>query len=68
MDWKPVGLVLIVVGAIGLVLSLTANLLGIGSDPSNFGWLQILGTVLGVVIVAVGLWLSLRKPAPKKKK
>ena len=60
LDW-----VLLVVGtALGLV-SLTADLIGIGGYP-GFGWKQTLGTAVAIVMVAgaaLRIWRRDRGPA-----
>jgi len=67
MSIQCFGWILVVLGALGAIVSLSANPLGIGSNLKEFGWLQSLGAVLGLLAVAVGLRLTLRmKPeAPK---
>lgn len=57
---KTIGIVLLVVGVVGLFLSLLADPIGIG-NPSSFGLAQTLGTVGGIILVAVGLALTIRK-------
>ncbi len=49
-DW-----VLLVVGTVLGVVSLTADLLGIGAFP-GFGWKQVLGTVVALGLVAPTAW------------
>jgi hypothetical protein len=44
-----------------LVVSLAANPLRIGSNPLEFGWLQTVGSVLGCLAIAGGMWLSMRE-------
>jgi hypothetical protein len=60
MSWKLIGRMGVIGGAIVLVVSLAANPLGIGSNPLEFGWLQTLGSVLGCLAIAGGMWLSMR--------
>jgi hypothetical protein len=55
------GIVLIVVGIILLLLSLTADLLGVGTSPGVFGWRQIVGVAVGAIAAVAGLILALRK-------
>lgn len=55
-----IGIVLIVVGVIVLILSLVADVIGIG-NPSVFGPLQIGGAIVGAVATVVGLVLWLKK-------
>ena len=55
------GIILIVVGIILLLLSLTADLLGVGTSPGAFGWKQIVGVAAGAIAAVVGLVLALKK-------
>ncbi len=60
MSQKTLGYVLIVVGVVLIVLSVFADTLGIGSG-GGFGWKQIVGTVVGIVVALVGGWFTTRK-------
>lgn len=60
MDNKQLGIVLLVIGVIILLLSLLANFIGVGSAP-GFGYKQITGTVVGVIVAIVGYVLFSRK-------
>jgi hypothetical protein len=53
MNNKQLGIALLVIGVIILLLSLLANSIGIGGAP-GFGYKQIAGTVVGVIIAIVG--------------
>lgn len=55
MSEKTVGLVLIVLGVIVGVLSLLADVIRFGTDPTVFGELQFLGVVIGLLIVLFGV-------------
>ncbi len=60
---KITGIILFVVGLIVLIMSLAADFIAfglIGASP-GFGIRQIAGTILGVVIAAVGLVLIIKK-------
>jgi len=57
---KIVSIILCVGGVILLLLSLFADVIGIGTHP-DFGGSQILGVVVGAVAALVGLFLLLRK-------
>ena len=57
---KMAGIVLLVVGIVVLLLSLVADVLGIGSSP-GFGSYQIVGTIVGAIVTVVGLVLTLKK-------
>lgn len=57
---KTVGIVLLVVGIILLIVSLTADYIGIGGTP-GIGYKQILGAIAGAVVAVVGYVLMSRK-------
>jgi len=57
---KIAGIVVLVIGIIVLILSLLADVLGIGG-ASGFGTKQIVGTIVGAVMAAVGFFLMLKK-------
>jgi hypothetical protein len=51
----------VVVGALLALVSVFADAIGFGAPGSTFGWKQLLGTVLGVIILVAGVIL-LRQP------
>ena len=55
MSKKALGILLIVVGILGVVVSLEADAMGLGNGM-GIGWKQGLGAALAVIIVAVGAW------------
>jgi hypothetical protein len=56
--------VVIGVGLLLILIALFADLLGLGRSP-GFGWRQTLGVLVGVLVVAAGLYLWRRpKAAP----
>ena len=57
---KTAGIVLLVAGVAILALSLAADPLGIGGNPS-FGRSQIIATVVGAVVIVAGLVLRFKK-------
>ena len=60
MKWqKASGAFLLVLGIVLVVVSLLADLIGIGANP-GFGYRQIIGVVLGVIAIIRGIW-SLKK-------
>jgi hypothetical protein len=61
MKLRTAGRIVAELGVAMLVLSLAANPLRIGSNPDEFGWLQMLGAFLGAAVAAVGLWYAVRK-------
>ena len=48
-------LVVLVLGIVLALVSLFADAIGVGGEP-GFGWKQTLGLVVGVGLVALGLW------------
>lgn len=60
MDKKYTGISIIIIGAAITIISLIADVIGLGGDPSVIGWKQLLGAGVGVVIIAAGLWLTLK--------
>ena len=61
MDKKYTGISIMIIGAAIAIISLIADFIGLGNDPSVIGWKQLIGAGVGLVIVAVGLWLALKK-------
>ena len=60
MSKKTIGYILIALGVVGLVVSLAADILGIGREPGFHGT-QLLGVVLSLVIALVGFWFARKK-------
>ena len=57
MEGKKIAGIILLVAGIGLViLSLIIDLIGIGQTPV-FGWNQIVGAVVGVIVALVGIIL-----------
>jgi hypothetical protein len=63
MGKKGLSLILIVVGVIILLVSLFADQIGIGGYP-GFGFKQMIGTIIGLVIIIIGLILQRRYKTP----
>ena len=59
-DNKKIGIMLLVVGVVILVLSLVADIIGLGGVP-GFGYKQILGTIVGAIVTIAGLVLTTKK-------
>jgi hypothetical protein len=60
MSQKNLSLILVIGGFVLLVVSLLADVLGVGNRP-GFGWKQFSGTTVGVASGLVGLWMLFRK-------
>lgn len=56
-DPRPIGILLLVAGAVGTAVSALADPLGIG-EGNVFGWLQITGVVIGAVVTLLGLAIA----------
>ena len=48
-------LIALVLGIVLGIVSLFADSLGLGASP-GFGWKQTLGLVIGLALIALGLW------------
>jgi len=57
---KTIGIALLAVGVIVLFVSLGADVVGLG-EAGAFGYKQIIGTVVGVIVAVVGFVLYSRK-------
>lgn len=60
MRKSTVGWVMVVAGIAMLIISLAADYLGIGRDPINLGWKQILGATVSVIILSTGIFYLTR--------
>lgn len=56
MDNKVASIVVIAIGALMLLASLTADITGLGDDV-GFGPQQTTGTIVGIVVLAIGAYL-----------
>lgn len=54
MREKGIGAILLVVGVLLLLVSAAADSIGLGGAP-GFGWKQLVGVVVGLVVAATGL-------------
>ena len=57
---KTIGIVLLIVGAVLLIGSLAADVVGIGGS-AVFGYKQIIAAVVGVIVAVVGYVLYSKK-------
>ena len=56
-DPRPIGILLLVAGAVATAISALADPLGIG-EGDVFGWLQITGVVIGALVTLLGLAIA----------
>jgi hypothetical protein len=59
MDKKNWGKILLGAGVVLLLLSLTADIIGIGGG-AGFGIRQIIGSIAGIIAIAVGYFLAFK--------
>ena len=60
---KTVGIIVILAGIALLAVSLLADFIGAGDvDPDHYtyGFKQIIGTIVGVMVILVGLFLTIK--------
>jgi hypothetical protein len=56
MDSRTASIVVVALGALMLLASLTADMTGLGDDV-GFGPAQMIGTVVGIVVLGIGAYL-----------
>jgi hypothetical protein len=61
MPKRTIGIAMIFIGVLLALVSLLADVIGVGWHPEVFGWKQILGTAAGIVLSLVGLYLVRRE-------
>jgi hypothetical protein len=66
MSKRMVGFGLVIIGSLMQIISLSADYLGIGQDPTVIGWKQLLGAAIGLVVILVGVWFVSAGSAAKK--
>lgn len=54
-----------IAGIVLVLLSIAADLIGIGAKP-GFGWHQALGVTVGVIMAAGAAWVIQKKPGASK--
>ena len=63
MSKKTAGIVALIAGIVILGLFLLTDRLGLGM--AGFGPVQIAGTIVGAIVIALGLFLTLKKQPPR---
>jgi len=59
---RTLGIILLAIGIVMLVLAIGADVIGLGHTRS-FGFKQIAGAVIGVLVATIGSFLALQKQA-----
>ena len=57
------GIVLLVVGIVLALVAALADVIGLGADVGTFGWRQLAGTIVGGLIVLIGLVVAITAKA-----
>jgi hypothetical protein len=60
MSNRNLGIAILVIGILVILISLVADVIGIG-QAGGIGWKQILGAGVGVLIILAGIVISRRK-------
>ena len=61
MSNRNLGIAILVIGVLIILISLLADAIGIGAPGGVFGWKQILGVGVGVLVSLAGIVISRRK-------
>ena len=61
MSTRNIGIAILVIGILVILISLLADVIGIGATAGVFGWRQILGAGVGVLVILAGIVISRRK-------
>jgi|WetSurSiteA1Bulk_404760.scaffolds.fasta_scaffold04191_4 hypothetical protein len=61
---KITGTIVLVVGIALLIVFATADLTGLGINPTSFGYVQVAGVIAGAVVSIGGLILLLKRQSP----
>lgn len=54
-DNNHFGSILKIVGILFVIISSMSDILGFGTNPQEFGILQIIGTLTGVILIIIGI-------------
>lgn len=68
MNKRSISVWVLIIGILIFIISLLADMIGVGFDPSVFGSAQQTGVVAGLVIALIGLILYLRSKKLKSGK
>jgi hypothetical protein len=59
MSSKTIGLIVAIVGLLAVLLFALADVIGVGSQPGVFGTRQLIGVIVGAVVLIVGVVIFL---------
>jgi hypothetical protein len=58
---RNIGIAMVFIGILLLLVSLLADVVGVGAHPDMFGWKQILGVAAGIGLSLAGIYFLRRK-------
>lgn len=61
MTNRTIGLISLIGGGLLLLISLLADLIGLGSYP-GLNWAQLTGAAVGLIVLLIGIWLTVKGP------
>ena len=61
MSSKTLGRIVTAVGFIILAVFALADLIGLGQSPDEIGFRQLIGVVVGALVIALGFYISRRQ-------
>jgi len=59
-NMRTISMISLVLGVVLVIVSVLADMIGVGSAP-GFGYKQIVGSIVGIVLVGAGYVLNSRK-------
>ena len=65
--YTVIGIGMAVAGLLIALVSLLADVIGIGSVPSSFGYKQMIGTIAGSMLLVLGVALYLYATPPRQR-
>ena len=60
MSSKSLGTIITIIGIIILAVFALADLIGIGQAPDQIGYRQLIGIVIGALVIVLGIYVSRR--------
>jgi len=65
MSRKTFGRIVTGVGSVILAVFALADLIGLGQSPDEIGYQQLIGVVVGALVIALGFYISRRQSDAK---
>ena len=67
MSSKTLARIVTIVGFLILAVFALADLIGLGQSPDEIGFRQLIGVVVGALVIALGFYISRRQPDSEEK-